>query len=252
MTSRAALAYWLGLMRLWRRYFRYEVEGLEHLLGHECRLAVGYHGRPLAWDLFLLGAALYEEHRTLPLALVHRSFEQDPFLRWLTEGLGWATGHGPAMEEAVRCGRHIILAPGGEQEGLRTLQTRYRVDWGDHMGYLRFALRRGVPIVPVGAAGVDDAYHGLLPPIPVGEGRQPLWLGAGPLGMFPWSPPFPVHIHQLVGPPIDTEGVDPDDPAQLRALHGRVQAAVQDLLDQARQRHAPCCRRGRLRALLSP
>lgn len=251
MSDRVAEKVWLGGMTFWRRYFRYEVEGLEHLATPECRLVVGYHGRPLAWDLFLLGAAVHAEQGYLPLAVVHRIFFQTGALRWLADGLDWTTGRGPVLDEAVRLGRHIILAPGGQREGLRTAAVRYRVDWSDHLGYLRFALSRGLKVVPVGASGVDDTYHGAMGGDIAGV---PAWLGLGPFGPYPLSVPFPVHIHQLIGEPIDLTAdgpVDPRDEEHLRELHRRVQAQVQGLIDAARARHAPCCQR-RIRRLLSP
>lgn len=237
----AALRYWLGLMSAWKGWFRYTVEGMEHLDGPGCKMVVGYHGRPLAYDLFLLGAEIHDRHGYLPLALVHRAFLNDPYLRWLTEGLDWAVGRGPAMEDAVQQGRHMILAPGGPREGLRPAWIRNRVDWGDHCGYLRFAVRHDVPVVPAAASGVDLAYLGLH------DGRTlmrrlgtewPTWIGLGPLGFYPWSPPFPVKIHQIVGAPIRPrdEGVtDPRDAAGVAALHRRITDRVQELQDEARR-----------------
>ena len=239
-SSTAALRAWLRTLAMWRRYFRYTVEGLEHLASHEAAIVVGYHGRPIAYDLFLLGAEVHREQGYLPLAIVHHDFLRWPATRWLTEGLGWATGRGPELEHALESGRHVILAPGGTREGLRPGWVRDQVDWGDHLGYLRLAVARGRAIVPVAAAGVDDAYFGLVDGDAIRRRfpRAPtLWLGLGPLGAWPWSPPFPVRIHQIVGAPIrptDYAGLDPRDREGLAALHREVQARVQALLEQAR------------------
>ncbi|MCA9686360.1 MAG: acyltransferase, partial [Myxococcales bacterium] len=134
--SPVVTAHWLAVMAAWRRWFRYSVEGLEHLRSHECKIVVGYHGRPLAWDLFMLGAEVHREQGYLPLALVHYDFMKWPYLRWLTEGLVWTTGKGPILDDAIARGRHVILAPGGEREGLRPGWIRYQVEW-QGMGYLR-------------------------------------------------------------------------------------------------------------------
>ncbi|MEM7159780.1 MAG: acyltransferase [Myxococcota bacterium] len=241
-TSSLAMAHWLATMKRWRRYFRYRVEGFEHLASHDCHVVVGYHGRPLAYDLFMLGAHVHDELGYLPVALVHRGFLRNAYLRWLTEGLEWATGRGPQLEDAVARGRHIIIAPGGDREGLRPGWVRYRVDWGDHLGYLRFAISRRLPIVPVAASGVDDAYFGLV------DGHRlagkswlrqalPPWIGVGPLGPWPLSPPFPAKVHQVIGSPITpTEygELSRDDRDGLLALHRDVQSRVQRLLDRAR------------------
>jgi hypothetical protein len=62
------------------------------------------------------------------------------------------------------------------------------------------------------------------------------WVGLGPLGLFPFSPPFPVRMQQLIGEPIDPRAVRPDDREGLLRVHQRVVAAVQALLDRARGR----------------
>ncbi len=252
--SRITTAHWLALMAAWRRWFSYSVEGLEHLRTHECKIVVGYHGRPLAWDLFLLGAEIHREQGYLPLALVHYDFMKWPYLRWLTEGLVWSTGKGPVLDDAIAKGRHVILAPGGEREGLRPGWVRYTVDW-QGLGYLKLAIARGLEVVPVAASGVDDAYFGLndstrtkqrlnldkssRPPA-AEKSSTPLWAGLGPLGLYPWSPPFPVKVHQIVGAPVVPVFPEPQrkallgDPAALQELHGKVQARVQELLAMAR------------------
>jgi 1-acyl-sn-glycerol-3-phosphate acyltransferase len=232
--STLALRCWLATMACWKQYFRYEVEGLEHLASHEARIVVGYHGRPLAYDLFMLGAELHRTQGYLPLAIVHHDFLRWPATRWLVEGLEWTTGRGPVLEQALADGRHIILAPGGTREGLRPGWVRETVDWGEHLGYLRLAVARKLAIVPVAAAGVDDAYFGLFK----GRPQSPmLWAAIGPLGPWPWSPPFPARVRQIVGAPItarDYAGLSPRDDAGLRRLHVEVQARVQTLLERAR------------------
>lgn len=238
--------HWLAVMAAWRRWFSYTVEGMEHLRTHDCKIVVGYHGRPLAWDLFLLGAEVHREQGYLPLALVHYDFMKWPYLRWLTEGLVWSTGKGPILDEAIAKGRHIILAPGGEREGLRPGWIRYQVDWSG-LGYLRLAISRGVEVVPVAASGVDGAYFGLNDSAKLRErlgqdkSKSAIWAGLGPLGLYPWSPPFPTRVHQIVGAPVvpvfppHERAALLDDRDALMALHERVQDEVQRLLVRARK-----------------
>ena len=134
-----------------------------------------------------------------------------------------------------------MVTPGGPREGCRSFRDRYRVLWGERTGYLRLALKYGLRIVPVGAAGADGAYVGLNDAEALGRrlGLPPrwaylAWIGFGPLGPFPFSPPFPVRVRQLVGEPIDPGPVEPDDRDGLLRLHRRVTGAVQALLDRAR------------------
>jgi 1-acyl-sn-glycerol-3-phosphate acyltransferase len=248
MAGRLPLNLWLAYWRALRRYHRYEVEGLEHLDGPGAALIVGYHGRPFAYDVCMLGVTLYERLGYLPHGIVHRGMKRIPVLRWLVDGLGFLTGDGDDVARAVARGEHVVVTPGGAAEGCRGLRDRYRVAWGERVGYLRLALRHGMAIVPVAAAGADGAYIGLNDAERLGrrlglprDWRWLPWLGLGPLGPWPVSPPFPVRMRQLVGAPIDPRAdaaVDANDRGALLRLHARVQRAVQDLLDRARGRRA--------------
>jgi 1-acyl-sn-glycerol-3-phosphate acyltransferase len=236
------LEVWLAFWRWRQRYHRYSVEGLHHVPTDRSALIVGYHARPLAYDLCMLTVELYERRGRLPRMLVHRGVELIPPLAWLRRGLGFIAGND--VTDAVRHGDVIMTAPGGVAEACRSACDRYRVSWGTHTGYLKLAIRHELAIVPVAAAGADDTYIGLTDAVPLArclglpsDWAWVAWVGVGPLGLWPVSPPFPVRIRQLIGEPIDphAEGaVDPDDPEALARLHGRVVKAVQALLDRVR------------------
>jgi hypothetical protein len=240
------LAAWLATFRLLRRYHRYEVVNPEPLLRPGAKLLVGYHGRPLAVDLCMLTVTLYECLGYLPHGVVHGAFERIPGLRAVADGLGFVTGDDPRLAEAVARGEHVLVQPGGTREGCRGFRQRYRVDWGERMGYLRLAVRYRLPIVPVGGSGMDDAYVGLNDGYALGRrvglpARLPLWLGVGATGVWPFSLPFPVKMTQWVGEPLTRHlepGFDARDGAAMRAVHHEVAGAVQSLLDTARSGRA--------------
>jgi len=230
---------WLAFFGAMRRYHRYEIVGLDRLLRPGACLLVGYHGKPIAYDLCMLTVTLHERLGYLPHGVVHGAVEHQPLMRWVSHGLGFLTGDGDAAALAAARGEHILVQPGGTREGCRSSLHRYRVDWGERTGYLRLALRHRLPIIPIAARGVDDGYLGLNDGYALGKRlgaphRLPLWLGLGLWGFFPLSPPFPVKITQLVGEPIDplADGpIDPEDRPRLLALHRKVAGAVQALLD---------------------
>ncbi len=245
MWDNLPLEAWLAAFRLARRYHRYEVSGLSRLERPGAALLVGYHGRPIAYDLCMLTVTMYERLGYLPHGVVHRYIERQPVMKWVSDRLGFVTEDGDAVERAVARGEHILVQPGGTREGCRSHRHRYEVDWGHRTGYLRLAIRHGLPIIPIAASGVDDGYLGLNDGYRLGKrlgapGGLPLWFGLGPLGLWPWSPPFPVKIRQLIGEPIVwPRSLDPGDPAALLALHQRVGRAVQDLLDAGNRTARP-------------
>jgi 1-acyl-sn-glycerol-3-phosphate acyltransferase len=238
----AARAAWLAWWNTMRRYHRYEVHGLEHLLPFVVEkrpaLVVGYHGRPIAHDLCMLQALVLERTGRLPRAIIHGAFRTTPILRALYEGFEFLDGDPAGLDEAVARGDVVFVTPGGTREGTRSSRDRYRVEWGRRVGYLKLALRHRLPIVPAAAWGVDDTYLALNDGYALGKRLGlpqglPVWLGLGPTGPWPLSPPLPVKITQLVGPPIDVGGLDVDigDRASLERLHARVIGAVQAMLD---------------------
>jgi len=230
---------WLSGWRAFMRYHRYSIGGLHHLDGGGPGLVVGYHGRPIAFGMCMFSVAAYDHLGYIPHGVMHGAFEHNRVLAWLKDGIGFVTGDGEDLAAAVARGEHIVTLPGGTREGCRSFLARHRVDWGLRTGYLRLALRYGLPIIPVGSAGDDDTYLGLNNGYELGKRvgmpyRLPLWFGLGPLGLWPFSPPFPVRIRQVVGPPIPLPEVDPRDREALLPLHRRVVGAVQALIDEAR------------------
>jgi 1-acyl-sn-glycerol-3-phosphate acyltransferase len=223
-----------------RVYHRYEVHGLEHLPASGAALLVGYHGRPVAYDLCMLSVTLYERLGYLPHGVVHRAARRLPIMKWATDGLGFVEGDGAEVAQAVRRGEHILVQPGGTREGCRSYRTRYTVDWGERTGYLKLAIRHRMSIVPIAASGIDDGYFGLNDGYALGKRLHaplglPLWLGVGPLGLWPLSPPFPVKITQYLGEPInplENGPIDPADRGALLGLHKKVIDAVQGILDR--------------------
>lgn len=237
---------WLATWRFWQCYHRYTVEGFEHLDVDHSVLIAGYHARGLAFDMCMLTARIYEELGYFPHGIIHRGSENVRVMKWMFDRLGFIVGDGKAMKQAVARGEHIMVTPGGEREGMRSHRDRYRVNWGKRMGYLQLAIRHRLPIVPVAASGADDTYFGVYDSHALGQRlgvpRQwdfALWLGLGPLGPYPFSPPFPVRLHQIIGPPIDdhlelsAEQAD-GEREKLKPYHDLVVGRVQDLLDLAR------------------
>ncbi len=248
--ARLARTAWLSHWNLMRRYHRYEVVGESHLTAVRPALLVGYHGRPIAHDLCMLQAYLHERTGDIPRAFIHEGFAHNAVLRAVVDGVGFLTGDEASLAASLDRGELLMVTPGGTREGCRSARHRYAVDWGSRRGYLKLAIRHGLPIIPAAASGVDDMYLGLND----GDAwsrrlrvphKVPVWLGLGPLGLWPLSPPFPVKVTQHLGAPITAHLADPQryrDPAALDALHHEVTAAVQRLLDGARGRTAEAAR----------
>ena len=236
---------YLEYTRFLRRYHRFSAEGAERLLDPGAKLVVAYHGRGLPMDLGILSLFIFEQRGYLPRSITHEAMYKLGFARAFFNLWGGLPGDGPEVAEAVARGETVFLAPGGTREALRTFRERYKVDWGKRRGYLKLALKYGMPIVPVASSGVDDRFIGLNDGHAWGKklkmpGGAPFWIGLG-IGVFPLALPLPSKIHTIVGEPIDLQtvlGVPPTEPEHFEELHRLVTGKVQELLDRARYRDA--------------
>ena len=241
MGVRAVLAtqWWRRSWEFRRLWHRYRVQGMEHFDSVGGALVVAYHGRPVAHDLCMLQVGLLNQGiRTH--AVMHEVAKELPVVRHALGPMGFVFGDGPEVAAAFADGRKVIVTPGGTRESARRFDTRYKVDWGDRTGWLRLAVKHRVPILPAAGWGVDHTYVGLVDGADYIDriklpGGLPPWLGVGPFGLWPFSPPFPVQITTVFAPPytrhLDSE-VDPGDKSAMRAMAREVAGIVQGILDR--------------------
>ena len=229
--------FWRRWFRFARGYHRYECKNLEILQRGEPFLVVGYHGRPVAYDLIMLVEEAREQGLMVhPIA--HTLFASNAMLRRFQEDMAVVNDDGPELADAIARGEHVFVTPGGTREGSRPSSVRYQVDWGSRRGYIRLALKYGLRVVPAGGWGSDDCYvvpfdgyrAGKMLRMPL---KMPFFVGFG-IGLWPLALPIPVKLTTVLGEPIDLQAdgpVDPEDDAAVDALHDKVVAAVQALLD---------------------
>lgn len=162
---------------LYERYWRVSVEGAEGLPKGPCVL-VANHGGALPLDGPVLRLALRRARPNLPTArwLLEDAVFHTPVVGSLASRLG-AVKATPENAAAVLAeGRPLIVFP----EGLRGLSKpyaeRYRLQRFGRGGYVKIAASAGLPIVPVGVVGGEEAMPLLakLPAEPLGLPYMPL------------------------------------------------------------------------------
>ncbi|MEJ7817897.1 MAG: lysophospholipid acyltransferase family protein, partial [Thermoleophilaceae bacterium] len=150
-----------SLPRLWMLaslYFRAEVRGLERIPEEGPVLLVGNHsGGNLTPDtgVFTLAFNTYfgVERRFYQLA-------HNLILSW--PGLGFLRKYGTVAaspenaDEALKSGAALLVYPGGDYEVHRPSWERAKVDFGGRKGFIRLALKHGVPMVPVVSVGGQE------------------------------------------------------------------------------------------------
>lgn len=243
---RRILPAWRAIMGT---YFRAEVRGLDNIPARGPSLLVGNHsGGTMIADTFVFAGEFYA--RFGPERRFHQ-LAHDVAARMPATGLSrWGTvaaSHDNARKAFDR-GAPVLVYPGGDYETFRPSWHSDRIEFGGRKGFVRLALERGVPIVPVVAIGGQETALFLTR----GERAARLsgWAQltrikvlpvalAPPFGIslldLPTRLPLPAKITIEVLPPIDLAerfGPDPDHEDVYDELTGEMQEALSGLQDE--------------------
>ncbi len=147
---------------------------------------------------------------------------------------------------ALRDGAALLVFPGGDHDACKPFTQRHRIDFGTRRGYVRLALREGVPIVPVVSAGAHEslfvAFRGSRIASALGLPKY-FRSNVFPIGAaLPWGLlfgvplphlPLPVKIHTRILPAIRPQlsAAAADDEALVEAVHRDVVNSMQLGLD---------------------
>src|SRR3954451_9536049 len=147
-----------GLWMLASFYFRGEVRGLHNIPADGPVLLVGNHsGGNLTPDTTVFTLAFYTyfgvERRFYQLA--HNLVLAMPGLSRLRKFGTVAASHDNA-HKALDSGAALLVYPGGDYEVHRPIWDANKVDFSGRKGYIRLALEKDVPIVPVVAIGGQE------------------------------------------------------------------------------------------------
>jgi 1-acyl-sn-glycerol-3-phosphate acyltransferase len=246
---RDTLAHWWILTSF---YFRGEVRGLEHVPEQGAALLVGNHSggnlTPDSWVFNVAFAAHFGVERRL-YTLAHNLVLAMP-------GLGWLRKHGVVAatpenaEMALDSGAALLVYPGGDWEVHRPSSQSAVIDFGGRKGFIRQALAKDVPIVPVVAIGGQETAVFLSR----GEGLahalgldRLLRLKVLPVSLaLPWGLnigdfaghiPLPAKLTLQVLPAInvrDEFGDDPDLDEVYHSITTRMQATLNELAAERR------------------
>jgi 1-acyl-sn-glycerol-3-phosphate acyltransferase len=144
-----------------QRYFEADLIGLENVIEGGGQLFVGNHnGGAMAPEMFLFGSAVYRRYGldTLPYGLAHEVVGRfPPFARALIP-LGAVRASPQNAARIFARSRNVLVYPGGDEESMRPSSQRDQIVFAGRKGYVRLALRNGVPIVPVVAFGAHDVF----------------------------------------------------------------------------------------------
>jgi 1-acyl-sn-glycerol-3-phosphate acyltransferase len=150
-----------SLPRMWllaSLYFRGEVRGLERIPREGPVLLVGNHsGGNLTPDttVFTLAFNAYFGVERRFYQLAHNLVLSMPGLGFLRK-YGTVAANTENANKALDSGAALLVYPGGDYEVHRPSWETARVDFGGRKGFIRLALDKRVPIVPVVSIGGQE------------------------------------------------------------------------------------------------
>src|SRR5664279_1552029 len=143
---------------LCKYYFRLEITGWQRLPS-ETSLLIGVHsGGALTMDAWTFVYAWWRRFgadRVLhPTA--HDVLMAAPGLGDYFRQVGVIPASRRGVSAALSAGRDVIIWPGGDVDSMRNWRRRDEAVLGGRKGFVRTAIRSGVPIVPVASVGGHD------------------------------------------------------------------------------------------------
>jgi 1-acyl-sn-glycerol-3-phosphate acyltransferase len=228
----------------YRYWFRVEVEGIENVPAEGGALLVSNHSGALPPDAPMIMQALRNEHPARrPLYMLGEHwFKGYPGVGMLTNKIGLVAAH-PANAQRLLGdeGKLVLVFPEGQKGSRKLYWQRYRLRRFGRGGFVKTALRAGVPIVPIAVIGAEEAMP-IFAHVPFLERLTGLiyfpinhafpHFGLAAAGMY-----LPAKFKIRFLEPISLEGHGPDAAEDLEFVRSlseevreRIQAQVDDLI----------------------
>ena len=234
---------------VYRRWFRTTVRGIE-AVPKDNAILVANHGGALPWDGVMLRMALALDHPAQPALrwLVEDAVFHRAFLGARLNRIGAVRACQDNASRLLDRGALLAVFPEGDKGATKLHRDRYQLQRFGRGGYVKLALRKQRPIIPVAIVGAEDANPLLfrlglrsagrrVPHLPI----TPTFPFLGPLGLLPlpsrWEIRFGEPIDMTEWPPTDA-----DDAVLVNRLNDRVRSTIQAMLDAALEQRSSAYR----------
>jgi len=226
-------------------YFRVEMTGWEHLPDNAAMLIGIHSGTWLTMDAWTLCAEWWRKFQGQRIlhGTAHDALMAMPGLGQYFRNVGVIPAKRESVSAAFSAGHDVVIWPGGEVDAMRSWSKRYNVVLGGRTGFVRQAIRSGVPIVPVATVGGHDTVFVLSECRKLAKILRlkkylrtdiaPLVLGF-PFGItleaFPMHIPYPAKIRNEILEPIeiDTDPERANDNAYVNKIYKEVESSIQE------------------------
>ncbi len=244
----------------YEHYFQVQTDGWEQIPEGQVMLVGSHNGGLAAPDMFMM---IYDWVRRFgtdrPVyGLMHpKVWQAAPPLANLAERAGAIVAHPKMALAALDRKASLLVYPGGAQDIFRPFSQRDQIHLGDRKGFIKIALQRHLPIIPVVSWGAHDTLLVLADIYPLVQQLHdwgmpwflgidpevfPVYLGLpwgiafGPVPNIPWPRPIATHV----GAPIYFERYGAEaarDRPYVDACYRRVRDQMQQDLNNLISKH---------------
>jgi 1-acyl-sn-glycerol-3-phosphate acyltransferase len=216
---------------MYRRYWRVQISGLEHVPAEGRTLLVSNHSGQLPWDGAMLGMGVLLEHpqQRLVRTLYATWFPTLPVISDIFVKCGQVLATEDNGIRLLERDELVAVYPEGYKGVGKLYKDRYRLARFGRGGFVRMALKTHAPMLPVSIVGAEETYISLgksdllakltgFPYFPI----SPTWPWMGLLGFIP----LPTKWYIDIGQPVTTAEYGPAAASDLML--------VSELTDQLR------------------
>lgn len=226
---------------LYYHYFRVDTVGVKNIPSDKPAIIVSNHAGSIPYDGVMINLAVYNEHpKKRPVRfLVHDFAFKLPLIGSFVERAGGVRASPENAQKLLAHNQLILAFPEGIKGIGKPYEQRYKLQKFGSGGFVRLAIKSGVPIIPTAVIGSEEIHPIVFASEeiarPLGVPFFPLtptfpWLG--PLGLIP----LPTKWRIVFGKPISFRKYKKSD-ADNDRLVGRitedVRSKVQTMINAA-------------------
>jgi len=221
------------------RWWRIDVEGVEHLPDSGPCLLVANRSGLLPYDGIMIAHAIERAHpgHPLPRFLVADWLITLPFMQPYLARIGGVRASRENAERLLSRGHFVVAFPEGVKGAAKLFRDRYRLQRFGRGGVIRLARDTGAPLLPVAVVGAEEVHPVLfkartvarslgLPFVPV----TPTFPLLGPAGLMPLPSKWSIRI----GRPLSLDGLGADaveDELLISRLTEELRREIQTMVD---------------------
>ncbi len=218
---------------LYRRYFRVQAFGIEHVPPRGRAMLVGNHSGGVAIDgaMVITSMLLEMNPPRLAHAMADKFINALPLASLWSSRTGQFTGLPEHAQRLLEDDRMLVVFPEGARGTAKLYAERYSlVDFG--AGFVRLALKTKTPIIPFGFLGGGAAIPTITNAYALGK-----LVGVPYIPITPYlvSLPLPVNLEVHYGEPMVFDGNGTEEDSVIDGYVAQVKQRIADLIDGGRR-----------------